>query len=638
MKTKLTFFINQIQYYLFNETIMKKSLFLLMAALLLPLLMNGMDLQPNQKLMGHYTTDDIALGGCWGKTTFFNQVVPIATDITPDELAFFQGGKIVAFRVGLSTQVPVSRVFVIPVYADNSLGEVTAWPCEVDAAGWNVIELDEPYLINLPSDARLRIGFDFKQLAKEDLPISAVNVGTIYPSYCYRVGAWVNYALHTVGNLSVQCIVENDDFPQYVIMTSDLHTPKNVIANSEMPIIMKVRNLGAGQVLAGGCLFDVAIDGEYVCTISNTQALTDNYEAMTANILTNGLTEGEHTITVTVASVNGEEVDNPCTLSSTFTVFTYGFLRQKRLVEQFTSTYCTYCPSGTNMLSTLSNMRGDIAWVAIHQNMNGTDPFRTAQCDTIKSWEGCDGYPEASFDRTAGMSSSSTVCNVISYVNNAEGGANQVNNFLNYIDTHPAWSQVNINSTYDPETRKAVITVDGDMVSDFDERMGTGCKLTVYILEDGLVAPQVSGGDNYVHNNVLRRALGSVKGVDLQRDGDYYKNEFTYTIPTSWNADNLKIVAFVSRPLRSNHLTDLYVDNANVRKLGEFDAPEVLRGDVNESGTVTIADVTDLINYLLTDDADGINLEAADCNYDEKVSIGDVTDLINFLLTDSWDD
>ena len=99
-----------------------------MAALLLPLLMNGMDLQPNQKLMGHYTTDDIALGGCWGKTTFFNQVVPIATDMTPDELAFFQGAKIVAFRVGLSTPVPVSRVFVIPVYANNSLCEVTEWP------------------------------------------------------------------------------------------------------------------------------------------------------------------------------------------------------------------------------------------------------------------------------------------------------------------------------------------------------------------------------------------------------------------------------------------------------------------------------------------------------------------------------
>lgn len=610
-----------------------------MAALLLPLLMNGMDLQPNQKLLGHYTTDDIALGGCWGKTTFNTSVIPIATDLTPEELALFQGSQIVAFRVGLSTSTPVSRVFVIPIYADNTLGEVTSWPCNVDAAGWNVIELDEPYLINLPSDAKLRIGFDFKQLDKNAKPISAVNVGTIYPSYCYRAGAWTNYALHTIGNLSVQCITQNDNFPQYVIVTNNLKCVGNAIIGTDLPFSLQVRNLGVGQVPAGACLFDVSIDGQFVCTVSNPNAITDNYTKMSASVPTDGLAEGAHKLTVTVASVNGEEVDNPMSISCNFNTFTTGFMRQKRLVEQFTSTYCTYCPSGSAMLSTLSDMRGDIAWVAVHQNMSGgTDPFRTAQCDSITQWEGCNGFPEASFDRSVGMSSNTTVCNVISYVNATQAGAEVVSSFLDYIDTHPAWSQVNINSTYDPETRKAVITIDGALVSDFDEKMGSDCKLTVYILEDGLVAYQVSGGNNYVHNNVLRKALGSVKGVDLMRDGDYYKNEFTYTIPSSWNADRLKVVAFISRPFRSNHLTDIYVDNTNVRKLGEFDAPEVMYGDVDDSGSISIGDVTELINYLLNPDQANINIEAADCNHDNNVNIGDVTDLINYLLSGVWNE
>ena len=64
--------------------------------------------------------------------------------------------------------------------------------------------------------------------------------------------------------------------------------------------------------------------------------------------------------------------------------------------------------------------------------------------------------------------------------------------------------------------------------------------------------------------------------------------------------------------------------------------PQSLRGDVNGDGFVNIADVTDLINYLLTDDATGINLENANCNNDQSVNIADVTDLINFLLTDAW--
>ena len=62
----------------------------------------------------------------------------------------------------------------------------------------------------------------------------------------------------------------------------------------------------------------------------------------------------------------------------------------------------------------------------------------------------------------------------------------------------------------------------------------------------------------------------------------------------------------------------------------------VLRGDVDESGTVNIADVTALINYLLTDNAEGISLDNADCEMDETINITDVTVLINFLLTDSW--
>ncbi|MBR5725766.1 MAG: BspA family leucine-rich repeat surface protein [Muribaculaceae bacterium] len=61
-----------------------------------------------------------------------------------------------------------------------------------------------------------------------------------------------------------------------------------------------------------------------------------------------------------------------------------------------------------------------------------------------------------------------------------------------------------------------------------------------------------------------------------------------------------------------------------------------LRGDVNGDGHVTISDVTTLINYLLTDDATGVNLAAADADNNTIVGISDVTTIINFLLTDTW--
>ena len=64
--------------------------------------------------------------------------------------------------------------------------------------------------------------------------------------------------------------------------------------------------------------------------------------------------------------------------------------------------------------------------------------------------------------------------------------------------------------------------------------------------------------------------------------------------------------------------------------------PEVLRGDVNNSNDVTIADVTVLIDYLLSGDATGVNLQNADCNLSGDVSIADVTALIDYLLSGNW--
>lgn len=59
-------------------------------------------------------------------------------------------------------------------------------------------------------------------------------------------------------------------------------------------------------------------------------------------------------------------------------------------------------------------------------------------------------------------------------------------------------------------------------------------------------------------------------------------------------------------------------------------------GDVNGNNEVTIADVTALIDYLLTGDASSINLENADCNGIDGITIADVTALIDYLLTGNW--
>ena len=58
-----------------------------------------------------------------------------------------------------------------------------------------------------------------------------------------------------------------------------------------------------------------------------------------------------------------------------------------------------------------------------------------------------------------------------------------------------------------------------------------------------------------------------------------------------------------------------------------------MTGDVNGDGKVAIDDVTALIDYLLSGDATGINLDNADVNGEGDITIADVTALIDILLT-----
>ena len=94
----------------------------------------------------------------------------------------------------------------------------------------------------------------------------------------------------------------------------------------------------------------------------------------------------------------------------------------------------------------------------------------------------------------------------------------------------------------------------------------------------------------------------------------------------------------------THNFTWSYSKDSNVNPSGDFFAIDNvsltlannMRGDVNDDGKVSIADVTSLINYLLSGDASLVNLKAADVDGSGNVSITDVTTLINYLLSGEW--
>ncbi|MBR5673867.1 MAG: Omp28-related outer membrane protein [Muribaculaceae bacterium] len=613
---------------------MKKILLLLTAALLLPLAVEAqsamprpdvrkcplvvhapakMDLQENQRIMGHYDNDVVGTEGV-GLTTTTGKV-SIGTILESEELDIFNGGKIVSFRVGLAESTPVTKVFVVPITSGGAYGSMVSWPCEVSATGWNVINLTSPYQLNLSEGGRLLIGFEYEQ-TQTNKPLALVNEGDeAYDTYWYKKAGhqyrWTTAGLKSYGNLCIQCVVEKDHFPEVLIKTGNLQCPGFVKKGDEMPFSFTVKNRGTQALNPNDLTFDVNIDGEKVATISNPEVLESGITTTIEGIIeTSELTSGSHTLTINNAVALGETLDYVYPMNAEFMIHSGTYPRQKHYVEQYTSTYCTYCPLGNSMLSILKQMRDDIIWVGVHANFNGVDPMSCAQGDSIMDYVGNNSYPSATFDRSTGWENERQLVNSIGYyADYHQQIAEELGHFFDYItEQNPTFASIEISPVVDPETREAVIIVSGEMTPDFDLLLGDDNVLNVFITEDSVVAPQLNSGmwvSQYVHNGVFRCALGSVKGVGFNRVDGGYSNEFTVTIPEEWVLDNLNVVAFISRPIAAGVLTDMELNNAeSVRLYNPSHSIEEILAD----GDAVPVEYYDIMGHRTNGPRQGINI------------------------------
>ncbi len=115
-------------------------------------------------------------------------------------------------------------------------------------------------------------------------------------------------------------------------------------------------------------------------------------------------------------------------------------------------------------------------------------------------------------------------------------------------------------------------------------------------------------------------------------DGKFHFNFGWYGTCDGW---------YVSTALNMTHRDGDYLKfNSGHEMLIGIEPPEgwepptpILMGDLNKDGIVSIHDVTDLIDYLLSGDATNVDLEAANVDGEAGISISDVTVLIDMLLS-----
>ena len=110
-------------------------------------------------------------------------------------------------------------------------------------------------------------------------------------------------------------------------------------------------------------------------------------------------------------------------------------------------------------------------------------------------------------------------------------------------------------------------------------------RVTVLLMEDGIVGNQNGVSGKYTHNDVARLAVTSISGDAVSvADGPFvWSKTYTATVKSSWNSENLELLIYVEKPYgdRDNvkgvsnqavvygNYGDTYIDNCRAVKVGE---------------------------------------------------------------------
>jgi thiol-disulfide isomerase/thioredoxin len=218
---------------------------------------------------------------------------------------------------------------------------------------------------------------------------------------------------------------------------------------------------------------------------------------------------------------------------------------RKVLVEDYTGQKCPNCPEAAEIAHNLQQIYGEqVVIVALHAGFysvpeetgNFTTDYRTAEGSELNAYFGFPAYPMGMVNRTA--YSGSTILLKDSW----EGAvAAQLE-----ID---ADAGIIITNAYNSSNRKLDCTLETEFVND----MAGTYNICVFIIESGIISPQQTDAGivmDYEHNHMLRASMNGTWGDVVGTDGSAFggvkvNNNYSYTLPAEWNADNCAVVAFV---------------------------------------------------------------------------------------------
>ncbi len=287
------------------------------------------------------------------------------------------------------------------------------------------------------------------------------------------------------------------------------------------------------QVDGGGYVADFDV----TCSIGMGETVD-----FTHNIPVNFPLDGTYQIEVFVSNPNGiadDETDNTMTHN---VIVNSNTVPRKVLLEQFTTGQCPNCPPATTNLETWTSTRPDVIWISQHAGYY-TDPMTIAENTELLVFfnDGGSTYAPATMLDRAFLSPDGDPGPVF-FPSSTYTPA-----LMDERLETPAFATVVMEGVYNPDTRVLDLTVSGELVGDV---AGEDLRMSVYIVEDGIVGTQSGVTGSYTHHHVMRDAISATFGdasvITSNTQGTTYTKTYSYTHNAAWVPANLTIVAFIN--------------------------------------------------------------------------------------------
>ena len=205
----------------------------------------------------------------------------------------------------------------------------------------------------------------------------------------------------------------------------------------------------------------------------------------------------------------------------------------KVIVEDYTGTWCGYCPPVAHAIYELKEVYDNIISVGIHNN----DELTIDQESDLRSELGISGFPSARLNRTISWFDPYQISEVTSLLSEENNVAISIKSALENIDLEV---NLRIVSNVELVNHKLVIyLVESNLIYDQSNYFN--------YVEDSYFYNLGNPIENYSHQDVLRKSITNISGntLDLIQPLTDYKFNFNVEISPDFVQENLAIVAII---------------------------------------------------------------------------------------------